>query len=207
MCRRLNIYLHSVHQWLKEHYLELSPGKSSATLFTLWTREVNQELNITINNQRVPTTKHPKILGVTFDPLLTFNRHSSNVKNRMATRNNVLKSISGSTWGKEKETLALTYKTIGRPIANYAAPIFAPQLCNTNWQALQRVQNSALRTVTGCYAITQEEHLHEETDILPIKPHTEMLAQQYTFKCQLPSHPNHHLTQLPTPPVKSEPQQ
>lgn len=68
---------------MKTHHLELSPGKSSATLLTLWTKEANTVLNISIGNAMVPTVKNPKILGVTFDPLLTFNQHSKNVRNKL----------------------------------------------------------------------------------------------------------------------------
>lgn len=38
---------------------------------------------------------------------------------------------SQNSRGKDKETL--TYKTIGRPMANYAAPIFEPQLAFMNF--------------------------------------------------------------------------
>lgn len=115
-------------------------GKSSSTLFTLWTREVNHHLDIVIDNRPVPVVKNPKILGVTFDPLSAFNIHTSTVKSKLVSRNNVFKSLSGSTWGNEKATLALTYKTLGGPFINYAATIFAPQICDTNWTSLQRAK-------------------------------------------------------------------
>lgn len=102
--------------------------------------------------------------------------------------------------GKDKETLALTYKAISRPIANYAAPIFAPQLPPTNWSLIQRAQNAALRTVTGCHSIANEDHLHSETNILPIKPHTHIIAMQYSYKCRQQQHPNHDLTHIVDPP-------
>lgn len=129
-----------------------------------------------------------------------FNQHTANVKNKLQSRNNALKTLAGSTWGKDKETLSLTYKTIGRPTANYAAPIFAPQLAPTNWQRIQRAQNASLRTITGCHAMESEDHLHQETSILLMKEHTVMLAAQYALKCFHPSHPNHDLTRQPTPP-------
>ena len=97
-------------------------------------------------------------------------------------------------WGKDKETLIQTYKAIGRPIANYAAPIFAPQLCQTNWQLIQRPQNAALRIITGCHKMSHKDHLHQETNILRVKEHTVMLAAQYAYKCHHPLHPNFELT-------------
>ena len=126
----------------------------------MWTKEVNTQLEIEIDNTPVPTIKNPKILGVTFDPLLTFNTHTKNVKDKMQSRNNVMKSIAGSTWGKDKETLTTTYKAIGRPVVNYAAPIYTPQLCNINWKKLQTVENASLRIITGCHKMSNVDHLH-----------------------------------------------
>ena len=200
LCHKLNCYLELVSKWLKEQHLELSPGKSSATLFTLWTKEVNFPLDMKIDNIQVPINKNPKILGVTFDPSLTFHHHTKNIKDKLQSRNNVLKTLAGTSWGKDKETLMQTYKAIGRPMANYAAPIYIPQLKPTNWKLLQKAQNAALRTITGCHKLTHEDHLHQETNILRIKDHTVMIAAQYTLKCHHHAHPNYILTTLPDPP-------
>lgn len=200
MCNDVNRYLNEVSDWFQAHHLELSPDKSTATLFTTWTKEVSIHLDINIHNIPVPTINNPKILGVTFDSLLTFNQHAKNISNKMNAKNNVMKSIAGSTWGKDKDTLATTYKAISRPIANYGAPIYAPQLSDSNWSLLQRAQNSALRTITGCHTMTHQDHLHQEAKILPIRDHTEMMAKQHILRCHLPTHPNFDITQQESPP-------
>lgn len=155
--------------------------KSTSTLFTTWTKEVGTNLNISVDGQTLPTVSHPKILGITFDQLLMYNKHAYTIKTRLKTRNNVMKRIAGSTWGKQKETLITTYKAISRPLINYGAPIWTPQLSDTHWQSLQTSQNAALRTATGCHLMSDVEHLHAETMVLPVKIHNEMLSQQYTL--------------------------
>ena len=77
--------------------------------------------------------------------------------------------------GKDKETLTITYKAIGRSIANYAAPIWSPQLSISSWIDIQRAQNAALRTITGCHVMSNQDHLDRETNIIPIKEHNAML--------------------------------
>ena len=91
----------------------MSPEKSTATLFTTWTKEVKTQLNLVNSNQRIPTVAIPKILGVTFDNMLTFCVHGKSVQNNMLARTNILKSLAGSSRGKGKETLTITYKAIG----------------------------------------------------------------------------------------------
>ena len=53
------------------------------------------------------------------------------------------------------------------------------------------MQNTALRIVTGFHAITPEDHLHQETKVLPVKNHCTLLTRQHLIKCERPDHPNH----------------
>lgn len=46
----------------------------------------------------------PESLGVTLDPLLTFNAHARITTSKLKKRNNALKSLTESTRRKEKET-------------------------------------------------------------------------------------------------------
>lgn len=58
------------------------------------------------------------------------------------------KTLILGTWGKSLLTLTKPIRPLGRSTVNYAAPIFAPQLCNTNWRLQERVQNTLLCTIT-----------------------------------------------------------
>ncbi|WP_333764851.1 reverse transcriptase domain-containing protein [Streptomyces sp. IBSBF 2390] len=197
---RLNNYLPSLHSWLQSRNLVLSPEKSTATLFTTWTKEVHDTLDISVNGSAIPTVQHPKILGVVFDNMLTFNEHAKYTNARLRARTNVLKALAGSSWGKEKEILTTTYKATGRTLVDYAAPIFSPQLSTTSWMSLQRSQNSALRTITGCLLMTHQDHLHQETMMLPVKEHNMLLSKQYLLGAHFPDHPCHDLVIAEDPP-------
>ena len=54
--------------------------------------------------------------------------------NRVSKRNNVLKALVGTNWEQQKETLLLTYKALGRSIANYAAPVWSTMLATPSWR-------------------------------------------------------------------------
>lgn len=190
ICADLTTYLDGLNNWFKARNLIISPSKSSATLFTTSSNECKYSLDITIDNQAVPTVQQPKILGVVLDNLVTFKHHAQAVKTKLQSRNNVLKALAGSTWGKDKEVITTTYKAIGRSVLNYAAPIWTPNLSETNWNHLQTAQNNALRIATGCTRMTQVEHLHDETNILPVKEHCQLLSKQFLLRTQLENHPN-----------------
>ena len=162
-------YLNEIFEWTKENDLQLNATKSTSTLFTNDQSEFNKTLSLTINNESIPTIKHPKILGLIFDPKLNFGEHITKTKEKANKTINIMKSLTSTKCDKQKETLLTTYKTITQPIIEYASTIWAPIVSETNLNKLQIIQNSSLRIATGCTRDTNCQHLHEETKILPLK--------------------------------------
>ena len=56
------------------------------------------------------------------------------------------------------------------------------------------MQNAALRACTGCTHDTNIQHLHDETNILPIQKHLQLHASQIRQKAQYPLHPLYKYT-------------
>ena len=70
---------------------------------------------------------------------------------------------------------------------------------------LQTIQNSALRTITGCTLDTNPHHLHTETKILPIDIHMKLHGSQLRQQAQDPEHTLHQLaTQEPPARLKKQ---
>ena len=143
---QLQPYLEKIHKWTVDNDLKLNADKSTSTLFTLHPNEFNYKLNIHINNVLIPTVQNPKILGLTFDPKLTFNQHIDNTKEKATKTVKLLKALTSTTWGKQKETIVTTYKTITRPVIEHASTIWSSTASKTNIKKLQTVQNIALRS-------------------------------------------------------------
>jgi hypothetical protein len=188
--KEINIYLAVLNDWFKGRNLFISPTKSSATLFSTFSGDCGKVLAVEIDEEIVPTVKKPKFLGITYDNLLSFRQHASNIKSKLQSKNNILKALSGTTWGKEKEVILDTYKAIGLSLVKYSCPIWTPSLSASEWNSLQVAQNSALRIATGCHLMTDSDHLHNECKIMPVKEHCEMLSKQFLLATQKPDHPN-----------------
>src|SRR6185436_19186749 len=179
--------------------LKLNPDKSTATLFTPDKHEHNITLDLSINNIIIQTVKYPKILGLTLDTSLSFGEHAKVTKGKAESTIKVLKALTSTAWGKQKETLLATYKTIVLPVIEYASTVWSPNMTESNLRLLQSTQNSALRIITECTADTNTEHLHIETRTLPLSNHLKLHATQLRQKSQLSTHPLHNL--LPQPAV------
>ena len=125
---------------------------------------------------------------------LSFNKHSSHVAERVSGRNNILKTLAGTSWGQQKETLLMTYKAVGRSIINYAAPVWSTNLRDTNYRNIKYTQNEALRISTGCHKMSSVDHLHAEANMLKVKEHSELLSAQYLARCLEPENVNFSIT-------------
>jgi hypothetical protein len=198
--KNLEPFLSDLHKWTQENNLKLNPDKSTSTLFTLDPSEYDKTLNLHINNTLIPTVKHPKVLGLTFDPKLNYKQHIEKTKDKASKTVNILKALTSSKWGKQKETITTTYKAITRPTLEYASTIWSPIVASSNLNKLQVIQNTALRIATGCTKDTNTQHLHEETLIQPLGHHLQLHASQIRQKSQHPAHPMHSLSQHNTQP-------
>ena len=152
------------------------------------------------NTKKNQPTIHHKILGLALDPKLTYSKHIQNTTLKAKQTMHIMKALTTTHWGKSKETLNITYKAITRPILEYASTIWSPIISNTNMNKLQTIQNSALRTITGCTLDTNTHHLHTETKILPIDTHMKLHRSQLRQQAQDPEHTLHQLTTQEPPP-------
>ena len=143
-------YLDEIHTWAHNNNLKINPTKTTSTLMTSDPSEYNKPLNIHINNTPILTTSNPTILGLTFDPKLKYSTHTDNTITKTKKTLNLLKLLTSTHWRKSKKTLITTYKTLLLPTIEYANTIWSPIISSTSLNKLQKIQNAALRTITGC---------------------------------------------------------
>ena len=94
----------------------------------------------------------------------------------------------------------MTYKTLGRSIANYAAPVWSINASETNIGKIQRAQNEALRIITGSHKMSSIDHIHSETKMLQVEDHLNLLSVQYLVQCLDTENVCHHITKMDLPP-------
>ena len=181
-------YLHKVSAWTKQNNRLLIPDKTSCTLFTPDPAEYASNLDLTINNKALPMAMHQKVLGLTLDPKLTYSSYIHNISVQAHKPLQVIKALTATGWGNQKETLTATYKAVMRPALEYASSVWSPIASSTSINKLQVMQNAAWRTAAGCTQDTNIQHLHDETLTLPIYKHLQIHASHYKQK-----HNIHHI--------------
>ena len=130
--------------------LKVAPTKSTITLLTNYTKKHRHTPELTLDNTAIPHKHSTKILGVTHDVSLSFKDHIHGIKQICTHRLNTLRTLTGTDFGQQKETLTLIYKQYIRSVLEYVSPAWAPNLAITHHNTLQTIQNNTLRIITGC---------------------------------------------------------
>ena len=154
---------------------------------------------ITLEDIQLPLERSPNILRVVMDPSLSFHNHCNYVTDKINKRNNMLKALTGSSCGQDKDSLLLTYNALGKYIVNYAAPI-----CTTNasFKKIHTAHNAALRMGTRALMMAIIDHIHQESLTLKVRDHSGMLSVQYLVNCLEEDHLCHSITTQDPRPMK-----
>ena len=96
----------------------------------------------------------------------------------------------------------MTYKALGRSIANYAAPVWSTNASESNIGKIQHAQNEALRIITGLHKMSSIDHLHSETQLLQFEDHLNLLSAQYLVQCLDTENVCYNITKMDLPPRK-----
>ena len=94
----------------------------------------------------------------------------------------------------------MTYKAVGRSIANYAAPAGSTNASASNIGKIQRAQNESLRIITGSHKMSSIDHIHSGTKMIQVEDLLNLLSAQYLVQCLDTENVCHHITKMDLPP-------
>ena len=154
-----------VAEWSKEYGLTLNIGKCEACLFTPSTAEYKWKPTLTIAGQTIQETQHPRFLGITYDKMLTFHKHTEEVTSRMRSRMCLLNAVGGADWGWNRDSMRLIFTATQRSIAEYGSTAWAPWISQTAMEKIECAQRRAARRITGATASTPAEALNREAGL------------------------------------------
>ena len=106
-------------------------------MFPLDPAEYTSNLDPKIHNNALPMATHPKVLGLILDPNLTYSPRIHNISVHAHKPLQIIKTLTATGWGNEKETLMATYKTVMRPALENASSIWSPLASSTRIKKLQ----------------------------------------------------------------------
>ena len=96
------------------------------------------------------------------DPSVSFHRKCNYIADMINKRSNIVKTLAGSSWRQEKETVQLlTYNVLGKSIASYTSQIWSTNPSDSSFKKILTAQNTDLRTANKCdvwFYVVQRRH-------------------------------------------------
>lgn len=193
---RMQLALDKLTAWTNTWCVTINKEKSSATLFTLSTKTSAGNLNLEDTPLRYEDQQ--TYLGVTFDKRLTWKQHVQNAEAKARRKLNIMRKLAGTQWGANEKILKNVYQGSVRPHLEYGSSSWMTA-AQSHQQTLQRVQNQALRIITGAMRSTPIEKMEQTTGIPPLKNRWECKAMmQYTKAEKTENHLMHSRTREPS---------
>jgi hypothetical protein len=163
----LQNYLNDISKWCNDWFIKINASK---TQFVIFHRYKHKKPQIKLHFENIPITQtdNAKFLGITFDEKLTWETHINNIRATIFRKCNILRSLSGRTWGAQKEYLINIYRAWAIPNITYGCIAFL-SLAEKHIQTCQIIQNSIIRCAYKLPKHTRINTLHDIASLNKIK--------------------------------------
>ena len=161
---RMQLALNNLSEWTEKWCLKINKDKSAVTLFTLSTQKAGK---LTLGNEPLQYENEQTYLGVTFDKRLTWKAQIEKAESRARRRLGMMRKLAGTSWGANERTLKQVYQGNVRPILEYGSGAYM-SAAKSHLNSLEKVQNQALRVITGAMRSTPIDKMQKITGIAPL---------------------------------------
>jgi len=177
--RKMQTSLNKVVEWCDLNGFKISMEKTVVVLFTHRRDHIDGILRI--NGNPVKVDRKAKFLGIVFDSRLTWNDHVNYVVEKCKKRLNLLRAISGNSWGANKKTLLMIYRSLIRSVLDYGAIAF-DSMSKHNKEKFDSIQAQALRIASGAVRGTSNAAMQVDMGEPPLQLRRLQQQLQYTVK-------------------------
>jgi hypothetical protein len=188
-CRRLEAAHAKCLRWAAQHGAAFAPQKYQLIHFTRSRKRHNLQATVDIQGFQAGPVPSLRLLGVWVDTKLQWGPHIKKAAEKGQNQMQSLQRLCKSTWGATFQKARHLYTAVVRPGITYGCPIWTqPAKDRGSYSrqitALEKIQNQALRHITGAYKSVPEAVLQNEADIPPLALYTQELARQHAQKTQ-----------------------
>lgn len=179
--------LDEIDIWCDKWGLKISNSKSTGVIFT---HKIKYEIKtpLKIKNNKLNMENKVKFLGLIFDQRLTWLEHFKYIKSKCSRRLNLMRSLTGTSWGASKTALLTIYRALIRPLLDYGAPALDSASIKTK-SIFNTIQYNALKLCCCAMAGTALSSLQVDCGEPPLK--FRRLQAQIKFGIKIKATENH----------------
>lgn len=178
---KVQAYLNKLELWMCTWRLSLAPSKCAQITFSKAKDISNDEMEITLYNEKIPSEINPKFLGIFFDARLNFSKHWEAIREKITDRLNLLKILSyDKNWRLNEDILIKMYKTLVRSVLDYAC-VTSVAASNVVLKDFEVAQNDALRIIFKKSLLdkVKVEELRDRAGVQSIFERHKILMERY----------------------------
>jgi len=179
--KSLQTKLDLIQKWCEKWGFILSREKTIAVIFSRKRPEDLPPPNLTLNGEKIEWKTEVKFLGTIFDSRLTWASNIKHIVQKCQKRLNLMRCLTGSTWGADKKCLLIIYKALIRSVIDYGCIAYNSASDNIK-SSLDRIQAEALRLSCGAMRGTAVASLQVECGEMPLSLRRESLQLKYGAK-------------------------
>jgi hypothetical protein len=185
----------AVVKWSADNKTKLNTKKTKEMVMS-FRRTADDVSPLTLNNITIDRVSVFKLLGVLISNDLSWEENTNSIISKCAPRLYYLKQLRRS--GMQDDDLIVFYKTIVRPVLEYACPVWHAGLTKAQSDAIESVQKRALRLVFP--SLSYRASLTKTGIETLLARRDDICKQQFSAICS-EQHKLHHLL----PPAKALP--
>ena len=179
----LNESVNLVHRHFNSLNLNLAPTKSNAIIFSKKsTSDDIKKLNLKLscNNENISIVEKTKYLGIILDSKLNWSAHIKYINQNARKALNVMKALSGFTWGAHPSVLLAVYKGLIRSNLDWGSQLFDGAYCTLS--LLDKTQFAAIRCILGLMCSTPTNVLLDLIGEPPLECRRRFLRDKHVAK-------------------------
>ncbi len=210
--------LDGLSEWEGANDARVSLGKTSVTVFAPGTRAIpaNQRPKLEyLDRSKEPTVwtpiqyePTPRLLGVLYDERLSFAAHTTELREKVHKRANVMSALSGTKWGADRTTLRAAHLAYVQAKADYGLAAVGPFVAPGQLDGLGTEQYWSACKISGYPKGTRGPVALLEAGLQPIDQRVDAKAAVLYERCRRLPQGNRarHFLELPPPkpPAQSE---
>ncbi|MCU7844861.1 MAG: endonuclease/exonuclease/phosphatase family protein [Candidatus Thiodiazotropha sp. (ex Monitilora ramsayi)] len=176
--KHLQITLNKIENWGKNWGFRISAEKTKCVIFNRNSSTYAGTPKLKFGGVTLTFETKAKLLGMIFDNNLTWNSHIEMIKEKCQKGLNILKMVSGTSYGSDKKTMLQLYMALIRSKIDYGSQAYNSAAAR-HLIKVDSIQNAALRIATRAYKGTQSRSLEVECNIMPLRLRREELQMKY----------------------------
>ena len=137
---KLNKALLTISTYTKLWKMSINKEKTVYTIFSHSKKTATRVYNLKLDSVLLKKEENPTYLGVKLDQKLSLKKFIADLKEKASKRLNIIKQLSSTSWGTEKNTLRQLYTGYIRSVLEYCLPL-QTTASKTQLNTLDTIQN------------------------------------------------------------------